>query len=108
MGQIPYNAVKEAKIQCYSAPVNEWTINDTSAEIELQKLLNHTALRMIQANSLSFDLKNLTLHVKVGFEGSSGQTLYKQKSHDFEIKLDEEKSIFIYFTRTCKLTSNNN
>ena len=75
---------------------------------ELQKLLNHTALRIIQANSLSFDLKNITLHGKVGFEGSSGQTLYKQKSHDFEIKLDEEKSIFIYFTPTCKLTSNNN
>lgn len=73
----------KARIECY--PRAELSISETSAEIPLQHLLNHTAERILiyqkeVLNELSTEqLNNLVLICKWGCDGSSGHSIYKQR-----------------------------
>ncbi|XP_036148284.1 uncharacterized protein LOC118647442 [Monomorium pharaonis] len=77
-----YKRILEAKKQCYP---NGITVTDDSAEVSLQSLLNHTASRLLQTCetvliSLGTSVQKLELIVKWGFDGSSGQSQYKQNA----------------------------
>jgi len=74
--------------------------NGTSAQVSLQNLLNHTAQRLIKMQSYVFkqfpDSSELKLICSYGFDGSTGQSAYKQK---FEIKTPDvqlsDHSLFV-------------
>lgn len=74
-----YKKVLESKKKCYPANV---CISDTSAQVPLQTLLNHTAQRIIDTKAKveieSYENDNLVLHTKWGFDGASGQNHYMQ------------------------------
>ena len=82
----PYNEVREAKQKCYPDDIS---ITEDSAKVPLQSLLDHTALRIIQEqkekiteaieNLEEDEQLNCELVCKWGFDGSSGQSEYKQK-----------------------------
>ena len=82
----PYNEVREAKRKCYPDNIS---ITEDSAKVPLQNLLDHTALRIIedQKEQITEVVEKLdaaeqlacTLTCKWGFDGSSGQSQYKQK-----------------------------
>lgn len=82
----PYNEVREAKRKCYPDDIS---ITEDFAKVPLQNLLDHTALRIIedQKEQITEAVENLdageqlacTLVCKWGFDGSSGQSEYKQK-----------------------------
>lgn len=65
-------------------------VTETSAEINLQELLDCTSRSILQILSNN-SYKNLTLLVKCGFDGSSGHSRYKQK---FECSSTDE---FMFF-----------
>ncbi|XP_043468422.1 uncharacterized protein LOC122502436 [Leptopilina heterotoma] len=77
-----YRKVVEAKSRCYPSDI---TVTETSAEVKLQSLLNHTCDRLLMVqmdilNALDFGIvKNLRLVCKWGCDGSSGQSEYKQQ-----------------------------
>lgn len=74
----PYYLLVEEKKKCYPEHV---TITETSAKIELQNLLDHTAKRLIETKSqedLTTISDELTLVTKWGCDGSR-QTQYHQK-----------------------------
>ena len=65
------------------------SITETTAEVELQALLNHTAERILHTQSEvgllhCFEENDIELALisKWGCDGSSGQSEYKQKFHD--------------------------
>jgi len=62
-------------------------VTETSAQVSLQNLLNHTAQRLIKMQSDVFkqfsNSSELKLICSYGFDGSTGQSAYRQK---FEIK----------------------
>lgn len=75
-----YDRVLEAKRQCYP---NGIKITDSSAEVFVQSLLNHTASRLLKTcetvlNQLDSSTRAFELIVKWGFDGSSGHSQYKQ------------------------------
>jgi len=79
-----YSQVIEAKMQCRPMGIE---VTETSAQVSLQNLLNHTAQRLIKMQSDVFkqfpDSSELKLICSYGFDRSTGQSAYKQK---FEIK----------------------
>lgn len=83
-----YKIIQEAKKQCY--PHRESiVVTNTSAEVTLQSLLDHTAIRLIEVQKevmqvLSENLKHIFLISKWGFDGSSGHSEYKQRMGDEE------------------------
>lgn len=82
-----YQKVLKSKKKCY--PSEDYIkITESSAEIELQNLLDHTASRIwssqqevINSTSDNQD-QNLVLFGKWGFDGSSGHSEYKQSFQD--------------------------
>lgn len=79
-----YDHVAQVKKQCYP-PVENITVTDISAEVRLDSLLNHTALRIcknILGEILDTSVLNYTLIYKWGCDGSSGHSLYKQPFED--------------------------
>lgn len=76
-----YHAVAEAKAESYPDGIK---ITDTSAEVPLQSLLEHTVQRLVMGLSLtaaqvhSCQNRAPVLQCKWGFDGARGQTLYKQ------------------------------
>lgn len=80
-----YDKVMKAKLLCY--PKDKVT-TETCAEVPLQALLDHTCARILTVQTdvvrtLSSEVvKHLELIVKYGFDGSSGQSEYKQKFSD--------------------------
>ena len=78
-----YSVVQLAKKQCYPKE-DSITVCETSAEISLQELLNHTVDRLLMVQKPFIDtlgkneLNNLCLYAKWGFDGSSGHSAYKQ------------------------------
>lgn len=75
-----YKNVQKAKKECY--PSSEYTkITVSSAEVDLQSLLDHTARRLVQVQKPVIDSQNtiteFTLLYKWGFDGSSGFSSYK-------------------------------
>ena len=75
-----YNKVAQAKKDCYPS-AESIIITESTAEIKLQKLLDHTASRLIDAQPkimrhIDADTM-LTLIYKWGCDGSSGHSTYK-------------------------------
>ena len=94
-----YNSVWKAKELCLPE-YDLWTVTDYAAEVNMQALVNHTALRLIECqaeviNSLE-DLQGMTLRSKVGFDGSTGQNLYTQTTTGKENRnITDEASLFL-------------
>lgn len=80
-----YNVLLEAKKKCY--PNTEFIIiTDTSAEVKLQALVNHTTDRIIESQKEVFKNvlpsikdKKISLIHKWGCDGSAGHSTYKQR-----------------------------
>ena len=76
-----YEIVFEAKKRCYPDDI---AVSDTSAEVSLQSLLDHTCKRILLTqtevlNSVdSSVIRNIQMMCKWGCDGSSGQSEYKQ------------------------------
>ena len=76
------------------------SISDYLVSVDLQNFLDHTAARLV---SLQKDwllqkpnIKNFTLHHKIGFDGSTGQSIYKQSSNENNQRnLQQEESLFL-------------
>ncbi|KYN13218.1 hypothetical protein ALC57_14604 [Trachymyrmex cornetzi] len=69
-----YHAVLEAKKDCYP-PKEKVIITETSAQIELQALLDLIVDRLLRTCNVDVHTtSNLTLLYKWGFDGASGQT----------------------------------
>ena len=88
-----YAVLLEAKKCCYPYGVK---VTEVGAEISLQELLNHTASRLVQLQMPVLEVLpgkctlTLILISKWGFDGTTGQSEYRQKfaqSHE-EIKED--------------------
>ena len=81
-------------------PASEWNISDYSAEVDFQALIDHTVKRIMRITDYE-KLENLAvdklyLECKVGFDGTSGQNIYKQSlSDNNERNLAAENSLFI-------------
>jgi hypothetical protein len=102
-----FKVVQQAKQGCY--PCKEaMTISETSAEVKLQALLDHTAKRLISVQhdvitSLNYgQIMNLCLILKWGFDGSSGHSSYKQKFISADA---DDSSVFITSIVPLRLTT---
>lgn len=79
-----YDIIVKAKKDCYP-PIETVTINEISAEVTLQGIVNHTITRLVlfQKDVLIQHAKDLedglTMIFKWGCDGSSGHSSYKQK-----------------------------
>ena len=98
----PYNNVRSAKEECLPSPEN-WLVTDYSAEVTLQDLLDHTTRRILEVASFSeadFEIEQFKLICKVGFDGTTGQSVYKQiRSDNQERNVVFESCLFV----TCML-----
>lgn len=84
----------EAKNRCYPTDIR---VTESSAEINLQSLLDHTSNRIVESQMPVFDSlpeseKEFVLIGKWGFDGSTGHSEYKQKFSDSEI---DDSSLFV-------------
>lgn len=77
-----YKVVQGAKKNCYPENIKA---TETSVEVPLQDLLNHTVHRLLQSieevvatHIVDSELDQLCLFTKWGFDGSSGHSSYKQ------------------------------
>ena len=76
-----YNIVRYTKKKCYPVGI---TVEEFKAEVPLQALLNHTAERIIehQTDVIEQTASDVPLRVvmkcKWGFDGTSGQSAYRQ------------------------------
>ncbi|XP_044572126.1 uncharacterized protein LOC123257374 [Drosophila ananassae] len=92
-----YNQVIEAKMQCRPKGIE---VTETTAQVSLQNLLNHSAERIIQMQKdvfkQSLDSSVVKLICSYGFDGSTGQSAYKQKfevkTHDVQVS---DQSLFV-------------
>ncbi|XP_012564316.3 uncharacterized protein LOC105848674 isoform X1 [Hydra vulgaris] len=94
-----YNNIRLSKAKCYSENI---FVDDYSAHVPLQELLKHTVKRLceVQAPVISTmldGLTRLTLRCKAGFNGATGQSMYKQISSEEagDRNLKKEESLFI-------------
>lgn len=98
-----YNNVLQAKKRCYPSRISI-TITESCAEVKLQALLDHTAMRILflqreVVDSFTMEnVKNMHLIYKWGCDGSSGQSVYKQKFTE-DGKSDEN----VFFTSVVPL-----
>lgn len=89
-----YKNVITAKRKCYPENIE---VSETIAEVKLDSLLRHTAERLCQVQIevlnrlIPRQLKDLHLVSKWGMDGSSGQSLYKQR---FDNPNVDDSSIF--------------
>ena len=85
-----YHKVLAAKKECIPNSI----VSDYQAEVELQDLMDHTAKRLMKVSEMP-DGAELQLLSKVGFDGSSGQSVYKQACGDEERNLKIEENLFL-------------
>ena len=96
-----YNKVREEKQKCI--PNGGIKVTDYKAEVGLQELLEHTAKRILLSKQISLiegdelPKTDLTLICKIGYDGSTGQSVYKQNSsNDSELAdISSEESLFL-------------
>lgn len=81
----PYYLIKEAKSKCYPQE-DSITVSDSSAEVQLQPLLDLTIKRICEAQEVVIEQSSTSesslqcqLISKWGCDGSSAQSRYKQK-----------------------------
>lgn len=78
-----YMLVKE-KIKCYPAK-EDLTVTESSAKIKLQALMDLTSKRLIRSLETPVDPnQQLVLTSKWGFDGSSSQSIYHQRTSEDE------------------------
>ena len=93
-----YNHVLEEKQKCITEGGIE--AGDYNAEVNLQNLMDHTVKRIHQSGNMAMDkIKEgdvLSLVSKVGFDGCTGQSVYKQlTSEESELaSIAREESLF--------------
>lgn len=95
-----YYAVAKAKEECYPKNI---TVTESSAEVGLQELFDHTFQRIVKIESVVSvlekmppdELENLELVFKYGMDGSGGHQLYKQGFSKGECDLGSDGSIFL-------------
>lgn len=103
-----YTKVQQAKQRCYPKR-DQVKFCETSAQVSLQGLLNHTVERLVMLPKC-YDiltekkLSNLTLFSKWGFDGSSGHSSYKQAFYSSNAS---DSSVFITSIVPLKLVSGN-
>lgn len=104
-----YQSVVESKKHCYPSDI---TVTESSAEVELQSLLDHTANRILKSQKDVLDsvpnesLDKISLIGKWGFDGSTGHSEYKQCFSDSTL---EDSSLFVtsYVPLQLVLTTDN-
>ncbi|XP_053959181.1 uncharacterized protein LOC128869320 [Anastrepha ludens] len=90
-----YDNVFKAKSECRPVGIQA---TETSAQVSLQNMLNHTAKRIIIFQKEVFaqfeSITDVKLIVTYGFDGSTGHSLYKQQ---FEEKVQDtlDQSLFV-------------
>lgn len=101
-----YENVQNAKLQCRP---KEISVTETKAEVTLQNLLNHTASRILNMQedviSRYKNIKGAKLIASYGFDGSTGQSSYKQRFLD-EGPLSNDCSLFVTTIIPLKLVGN--
>ena len=92
-----YNDVRKVKMECFPLLSDQWKVTDSSVEISLQELVNHTTKRICEINKNLFDpsFEKISLYGKIGFDGSSGQSIYKQRNTGMDRDLSDEGSVFM-------------
>ncbi|XP_046808102.1 uncharacterized protein LOC124420131 [Lucilia cuprina] len=103
-----YPKIQEYKLQCRPEGLS---VTDSLAEIPLQNLVNHTAKRILSYQEevllLIPELNEVTLVLSYGFDGSTGQSSFKQMfNSDSPESLDS--SLFVTSVIPLKLISSNN
>ncbi|XP_071635291.1 uncharacterized protein [Temnothorax longispinosus] len=108
-----YKEILKSKKNCY--PKAEIILTETSAEIQVQPLLDHTISRILltQLDVIKCltdqQRENLSLICKWGCDGSSGHSKYKQKFIDDERNTDESilftSIVPLQFIHTDKVTN---
>lgn len=101
-----YNKLVKAKKRCLP-PEEDIIVTETSAEVKLQSLLDHTAKRLclLQQEVLErFQGETFTIHYKWGCDGSSGHSTYKQK---FSSASDTDEFMFIISVVPLRMNVNN-
>ena len=92
-----YNEIRHSKDKC--CPQSGIQTTDYSASVELQGLLDHTAghiYKAIDQDHVAAPGSTLILTSKVGFDGSTGQSVYKQGTEDEErLTVAAEESLFL-------------
>lgn len=102
-----YQSVLAVKKKCYTENLS---VSESKAEVELQSLLNHTTSRILESQKEILDrvpedsTHNLTLIGKWGFDGSTGQSEYKQSFSDPSCK--DDSSLFVTSYVPLKLVAN--
>lgn len=89
-----YENIKIAKQNCYP---DNMDIGESSCQIPLQNLLDHTAKRICQISDvceINFSATNLEMLYKWGCDGSSGQSQYRQNFNDDSSITDQ--SVFMF------------
>ena len=85
------HALLKEKNKCYPLGLN---ITETQALCPLQNMVDHTLERIVQVPEAQEKLQNATstddnstgtLHCKIGFDGASSQSVYKQKYEETEL-----------------------
>ena len=94
----PYNHVVAAKNRCLPL-TSSLEMSDFSASCQLPPLLDHTSSRIVELQRDVLDSKplvtRLTLRYKAGFDGSTGQSVYKQVTSTGNPRnIQEEASLF--------------
>ena len=100
-----YNHVREEKKKCIPAMSSTGggedndgiRAGDYSAAVDLQELLNHTTKRIMECVGLKSREETLIMISKVGYDGCTGQSIYKQLvSKDVELaSIAVEESLFL-------------
>ncbi|KAK9745448.1 hypothetical protein QE152_g6951 [Popillia japonica] len=91
-----YHALIEAKKKCYPDLIE---IMEVSAEINLQRIINHTVQRICEVQQevllqMKSELRNVCFLFKWGCDGGSGYSSYKQ-SFSQAIDKGEDTAIFV-------------
>lgn len=100
-----YHKLLEAKKRCYPE-ASDIIISEDGVKVKLQALLNITTRRIVQVvgDDLNISSGNLKLTSKWGFDGSSAQSNYKQKSEMAEF---DDSSVFMTSLVPLKLEAGN-
>lgn len=114
-----YKAIQKSKLEC-RPPGNSLKVNDISAWIPLQELLDHTSNRLlvlqkdvvtfVAANQIKSNEVTFKLQIKWGFDGSTGQSQYNQKFSDeiVEESHTNDESLLATTIVPLRMTLNNN
>lgn len=81
----PYSALLEMKTVCRPPQIH---ISESCAQVSMQNILDHTAERIMELQKEVLaeidDISHCTLITSYGFDGSTGQSIYKQQFHSDE------------------------